>query len=91
MPRGLKSPVPQPTPEERTLLEALVRRRQSPKGPATRAGIILLSAERPELAIGEKVGLCDATVSVWRRRFIKHGVQGLSDAPKSGAPRSTLD
>lgn len=94
MRRGLRSPVPQPTSEERALLEALVRRRQTPRGLATRARIILLSADHPELTlteIGAKVGLCDDTVSVWRRRFNQHGVQGLGDAPKSGAPRSILD
>lgn len=94
MSRGRHSPVPQPTPDERALLEALVRRRQTPRGLATRTRVILLSTDHPEWTlsdIGEKVGLCDDTVSVWRRRFIRAGIDGLSDAPKSGAPRSIQD
>ncbi len=94
MSRGRHSPVPQPTPDERSLLEALVRRRQTPRGLATRARVILLSTDHPEWTlsdIGEKVGLCDDTVSVWRRRFIRAGIDGLNDAPKSGAPRSIQD
>ncbi|WP_432804248.1 helix-turn-helix domain-containing protein [Deinococcus taeanensis] len=56
-----------------------------PLASATRARIILLSAAHPALTmseIGEKVELCDDTVSVWRRRFIQHGGQyGPAEPP----------
>ena len=94
MRRGQKSPIPAPTPEERKQLEEWVRRRQTPRGLATRARVILLSVDHPDLTlseIGQRVGLSDDTVGTWRRRFIQHGLAGLSDAPKSGAPRSISD
>ncbi|GHF87567.1 hypothetical protein GCM10017782_26180 [Deinococcus ficus] len=77
MSRGRHSPVPQPTPEERALLEALVRRRQTPRGLATRARVILLSTDHPEWTlsdIGEKVGLSvhpapsRSCVCTWKRQ-----------------------
>ena len=94
MRRGQKSPIPAPTPEERKQLEEWVRRRQTPRGLATRARVILLSVDHPDLTlseIGQRVSLSDDTVGTWRRRFIQHGLAGLSDAPKSGAPRSISD
>lgn len=42
-------------------------------------------------AIAEAMGLSLMTVSKWRRRFAQHGVAGLDDAPRSGAPRTVLD
>jgi transposase len=31
------------------------------------------------------------TVGKWRARFVAHGLQGLMDQPRSGAPRSISD
>jgi transposase len=31
------------------------------------------------------------TVGKWRARFVAHGIQGLADQPRSGAPRSISD
>lgn len=42
-------------------------------------------------AIAEAVGLSLMTVSKWRRRLAQHGIAGLDGAPRSGAPRTTLD
>lgn len=42
-------------------------------------------------AIAAALGLSLMTVSTWRRRFAQHGVAGLEDAPRSGAPRSIRD
>lgn len=94
MHRGPSSPVPILTDEERQLLSALVRRRQTPRGLATRAKIILLSADQPTATLNQiaaQVGLSDDTVGTWRRRFAAERVAGLSDAPKSGAPRTIQD
>ncbi|MDL2343599.1 helix-turn-helix domain-containing protein, partial [Deinococcus sp. MIMF12] len=82
------------TDEERQLLTALVRRRQTPRGLATRVRIILLSADQPTATLSQiaaQVGLSDDTVGTWRRRFATEGLAGLSDAPKSGAPRTIQD
>ncbi len=65
-----------------------------PRGLATRAKVILLSADHPEWTlaeIGAHVGLCDDTVGTWRKRFATQRLEWLSDAPKSGAPRTIQD
>lgn len=82
------------TPEERQALEHLARRRKTPRGLAFRAQIILLSADQPYTPltrIGRQLGICRHTVREWRRRFVEHRLEGLGDAPKSGAPRSIQD
>jgi len=94
MHRGRQSPVPILSDDDRRVLSGLVRRRQTPRGLATRAKVILLSADHPEWTlaeIGAQVGLCDDTVGTWRRRFLAQRLEGLSDAPKSGAPRTLQD
>ena len=49
MRRGPTSAVIVLTEEERGLLTALARRRKAPRGLATRAQLILLSADHPDL------------------------------------------
>ncbi|ULH18062.1 IS630 family transposase (plasmid) [Deinococcus sp. KNUC1210] len=94
MHRGRQSPVPILSDDERRVLNDLVRRRQTPRGLATRAKVILLSADHPEWTLAEisaHVGLCDDTVGTWRKRFVAQRLEGLRDAPKSGAPRTIQD
>lgn len=94
MHRGRHAPTLILSDTERQVLSSLVRRRQTPRGLATRAKVILLSADHPEWTlteIGAQVGLCDDTVGTWRNRFAVHRLEGLSDAPKSGAPRTIQD
>ena len=38
-------------------------------------------------AIGRTLGVCDDTVRKWRRRFSRHGIDGLCDRPGAGRPR----
>jgi transposase len=56
-----------------------------------RARIIRLASEGQRVPkIAEAVGLDEKTVRKWLKRFAEHGVDGLEDAPRSGAPsRST--
>ena len=42
-------------------------------------------------AVAAEVGVHEHTVGKWRRRFLKERVEGLSDAPRSGRPRSIED
>ncbi|WP_242674534.1 helix-turn-helix domain-containing protein [Marinobacter halodurans] len=54
--------------------------------------MILLSTEGfPGRVIGERVGVTAETVSKWRKRFEQFRVAGLTDAPRSGRPRSIDD
>lgn len=56
---------------------------------ARRARIILRSesAEETVASIASALELAPATIRQWQRRFVKHGVAGLSDRKRPGAPR----
>ena len=78
---------------DRAILASWCRRRSTAQGLALRANIILACAEPGvrNLTIAERLHVSNLTVSKWRRRFAEHGVDGLLDAPRSGAPRSITD
>ena len=68
------------------------RGRSTPARLVLRAKIVLLAAEGwPNKTIGEAVGLSQVTVGKWRRRFVEHGLNGLHDELRPGAPRSISD
>ena len=77
---------------ERDQLTALTLRRKTAQALALRARIVLGCAdglENREVAARERV--TPQTVSKWRERFVAHRLDGLLDAPRSGAPRSIDD
>jgi transcriptional regulator with XRE-family HTH domain len=41
--------------------------------------------------VAERLGLHPKTVGKWRSRFLEHGLDGLHDEPRPGAPRSITD
>ena len=75
--------------------EVLVRWSKRPKAPhsiAQRARIVLLAADGlSNIEVADKVGVNQATVVKWRKRFIERGLDGLPDDPRPGAPRSISD
>jgi transposase len=80
------------TQDERAALEAILRRRRIAKADAQRAQVILLAAEgHSNKEAAHCVGLCEPTVGKWRRRFLNKRLLGLSELPKSGAPRRIQD
>ncbi len=77
---------------ERAELEGLVRRRNAPQGLVLRARIVLRCAEGlTNQAVAGEVGACAHTVGKWRARFAAARFAGLSDEPRSGAPRRIGD
>jgi putative transposase len=77
---------------ERAHLTALAASRTLPYSHVRRAQIILRSAAgESDTAIAERVGVTIQTVGHWRRRFHRYGLAGLSDAPRSGRPRTHDD
>lgn len=80
------------TGDEQAELKRWLRSRQMPTAEQQRARIILLSIEGlSEKEIGERVGVTAETVGKWRRHFELYRIAGLTDAPRSGLPRSILD
>jgi hypothetical protein len=71
-------------------LKSLALARSTPQALAFRCRLVLRAAEpsnptNPTIA-GEFD--CDRhTVGLWRERFVKQGLTGLQDAPRSGRPR----
>lgn len=77
---------------ERAELLQLVRRRKAPAAEKQRAELVLECAEGQsgrEIAI--RHGMSIQTVSKWRQRFERYRMAGLTDAPRSGRPRTIDD
>ena len=78
--------------EERSFLERRVHRRRVARGMSDCRRIVLRCADGlMSKAVAVELGAHDRTVGKWRRRFLKDRVEGLSDAPHSGHPRSMED
>ncbi|MBV8909963.1 MAG: helix-turn-helix domain-containing protein [Gammaproteobacteria bacterium] len=77
--------------EERSQLEGWARRR--PAGSlALRARIVLrCRSGRSNREIARSLDITTQTVGKWRARFVSARLRGLSDEPRSGAPRSISD
>jgi transposase len=79
------------TEQERAFLHQLARRHGAPAIEVKRAKAILLMAQGlHHTQIADRVGFCSATVGTLRRRFAETRLEGLSDLPRSGPPR-TID
>ena len=77
---------------EREQLLALTRRRKTAQALALRARIVLACGEGADnKAVAVRQRVRPQTVSKWRARFVEHGLDGLLDAPRSGAPRTIDD
>jgi transposase len=73
--------------QERSALEKNVRAAKTEQRLAFRSRIVLLAADGVGTnAIAAQLQTSPATVSKWRLRFAKLGLEGLSDAPRSGTP-----
>jgi transposase len=74
---------------QRQLLETWVRAKTIPQRVFFRARICLLAADGlPNTVIAQELHTCRPTVLLWRRRFEKHGPEGLTkDAPRGPSPK----
>ena len=73
-------------------LKRLVRKRSLEQSISTRAQIILHCADGlTDRQVADQLKVCPRTVGTWRKRFLSAGLTGLSDAPRTGAPRSISD
>ena len=77
---------------EREQLVAWANRRKTAQWLAQRARIVLACADGIDNKIvAARQRVTPQTVSKWRARFVQHRLDGLPDAPRSGAPRSIDD
>jgi transposase len=74
------------SPEARTELQRLVRRRTTPVRVAERCRIVLLAAEGLQnKQIAARMAVAPRMAALWRDRFLALGVEGLlRDAPRPG-------
>ena len=80
------------TDEERAVLVRWSRRPKGPYSIAQWARIVLLAADGlANNVVADKVGVNQATVVKWRKRFIERRLDGLVDEPRPGAPRTISD
>src|SRR3954447_21095693 len=77
---------------EREQLERWARRRSSAQALAWRSRIVLLAAEGlKNTEIAERLDIDHATARKWRNRFGELRLDGLTDEPRPGRPRTISD
>jgi transposase len=84
--------------DERAVLQGWVRRRKSAQDLALRARIVLACAAAGDDGlppangtVAAQVGTSRDTVMKWRNRFLQDRLEGLSDEPRPGRPRTITD
>lgn len=78
--------------EEVRELSSWLRKRTMPASEQQRAKIILLKSKGLSVTeVGDKVGVTAETVSKWCKRFKQFRIEGLTDAPRTGRPRTIDD
>jgi transposase len=90
-------PIPFPiaielTDDERARLGAWSRRRSSAQGLALRARIVLAAAEGfNNTEIAGRLEIAVSSARKWRNRFAEYRLDGLTDEPRPGRPRTVTD
>jgi transposase len=80
------------TEQERQTLEGWARRHTSAQAVALRARIVLACAQGvTNVAVAERLGVWPQTVAKWRGRFVRERLEGLTDEPRPGRPRTIAD
>jgi len=90
--RGRPKPPLVLTDEERQTLERWSRRAKTAQALALRAKIVLACADGvTNKAVAERLRIWPQTVTKWRGRFVRDRLEGLSDEPRPGRPRTITD
>ena len=80
------------TDQERETLQRWARRAKSSQALAQRCRIVLgCGAGKSNKEVAAEVGVWPQTVCKWRQRFVESRLDGLTDEPRPGAPRTIDD
>ncbi len=80
------------TDDERLRLVRWSRRARTAQALALRCKIVLACAEgQTNQAVAAQLGIWPQTVAKWRGRFVRGRLEGLSDEPRPGRPRTITD
>ena len=80
------------TDDERGVLQAWSRRAKSANALAMRARIVLAAADGlGNTAIAHELGIAVSSARKWRSRFLAVRLEGLTDEPRPGRPRTVTD
>jgi transposase len=80
------------TDDERETLQRWARRSKSSQALAQRCRIVLgCAAGNTNKQVAEELGVSPQMVCKWRQRFVDKRLEGLSDEPRAGAPRTISD
>jgi transposase len=80
------------TEEERDTLQRWARRAKSSQALAQRCRIVLgCAAGKSNKEVAAEVGAWPQTVCKWRQRFVESRLDGLTDEPRPGGPRTISD
>ena len=80
------------TDEEREQLKEWARNRARPRALSRRARLILACDDgHTNRQVARRLRITTQTVCKWRARFVARRLEGLTDEPRSGAPRSISD
>jgi len=78
--------------DERERLRRWTRRPTSAQALAQRARIVLLAADGlKNTEIAAELGITRGMAAKWRARFVEHRLDGLTDEPRPGRPRTVTD
>ena len=78
--------------DERRVLEGWARRRKTAQALALRSRIVLACADGAGVsAVAAELGVSRTTAGKWRSRFLEARLEGLSDEPRPGRPRTVTD
>lgn len=78
--------------DERETLQRWARRPKSSQQLAERSRIVLrCAAGQTNTDVARDLKLSLPTVGKWRQRFLERRLEGLSDEPRPGAPRTITD
>ena len=78
--------------QERLQLESWTRRRTSAQALAQRSRIVLLAADGlKNTEIAQRLEIDRGMAAKWRSRFAEHRLDGLTDEPRPGRPRTITD